>query len=173
MAVFFVKINNMRALQKNVNRLSKELSDFKVLNKMRIVGMDQFIEKNFQKEGQLVQDGGWKPITKKTIQARRNPKRKRGSSKNTQPPKILQDMAWMKNRRHPEFSNKIAKIVFDMPYAKVHQKGSKKKGIPKREIFNQKAYAKTGKDQKIIDFWFKKQVKEAGNLIRRTIGVFR
>jgi phage gpG-like protein len=169
MAIFFVKINNMRALQKNVNRLSKELSDFKVLNKMRIAGMDRFIEENFQKEGQLVQTGGWKKLKKKTIKARRKGKRKAS-------PLILQDIGNLKNHRKSIVGDKTAKIVFDEKYANRHHFGwpkSGKKITPARPLFSNKAYAKTGKDQKIIDFWFKKQVKEAGNLIRRTIGVFR
>jgi phage gpG-like protein len=163
MSVFNVKIKGLRDLQKNINNLRKGLGHFKTLNKMRVAGMDGFIEENFQKGGQPVVDG-WKPLSRKTIKARRKGKRKAS-------PKILIDNADLKNKRKQvvgTFGNE-AKIVFDMPYANTHHFGDDSRNIPARPLYSNKAYRKTGKDQKIIQIWFNGQVKKAGTFIRKRI----
>jgi phage gpG-like protein len=163
MAIFDIRVSGLAGLQRNLKKLSKGLGDTKTLNKMRVAGMDGFIEKNFQTEGQLVAPGGsWKPLDRKTIAARRKGKRKAS-------PKILQDTGLMKNTRKFVIGDKEAKIVFDALYANTHHFGSKQKNIPARPLFSNKAYAKTGKDKKIVQHWFNGEVKKAGTFIRRTI----
>jgi phage gpG-like protein len=169
MAVFSAKVKNLREFQRNLNKLSKNLGNFKQLNKMRVAAMDGFIEENFQKGGALVQSGGWKKLSKRTLAQRRKGKRKAS-------PKILIDNGDLKNHRKQIVGDKEAKIVFDEKYANRHHYGwpkSGKKITPKRPLFSQKAYTKTGKDQKVIQFWFKQQVKMSGQFIRRTVVIFR
>jgi phage gpG-like protein len=167
MAVFSAKVKNLVEFQRNLKNLNKRLGDFKTLNKMRIAGMDSFIEENFQKQGQLV--GGWKKLSRKTVEARRKGKRKAS-------PKILQDTGLLKNTRKNIVGDKVSKIVFEQKYANRQHFGWPKEGkkiTPARPLFKKTSYDKTGKDLKIIQFWFKDQVKKSGKFIRRTIGTFR
>jgi len=115
-----IEIIGVRALTSIMNKRRDKLANFRRVNAKAVVVVEKWIQKNFQQEGAMAQEGGWKKLSPATIAMRRS-----GSSK------ILQDTGRLKNEWKKQWTNKSGIIQASMPYAIKHHKGM---GVPKRPI---------------------------------------
>lgn len=112
-------------LQKKAGTIVKKMNDRKVINARAVTVVDAWIQKNFQQEGRLAVEGGWKPLSARTLLERRKGKKSHGH-------KILQDTGTLKGRWKHRWTSRYAKIQSMVDYAMKHHLG--KGHIPKRPI---------------------------------------
>lgn len=125
-APVYMNIRGVKALQRRLSRMTKGLSDRRRVNARATVIVDRWIQKNFQKEGQLAYPGtGWKPLKPSTIASRRKGKGKGGV-------KILQDTGHLKGRWKKSWTATFAKVQSGVPYSEIHHEG--KGHVPERRI---------------------------------------
>ena len=126
------RLIGMTALQRGMTTRASRLQKRREINKSAILIVDRFIQKNFQQQGALTTQGGWKPLALRTIAARRKGKGK-GKAQ------ILQDKGWLKQKWKHFYSSDIAKITSEsrgiksgVPYGIFHDRGTRM--IPQRKI---------------------------------------
>jgi hypothetical protein len=125
---------------------SGKLSSRSGANKMAVVSILRWIDKNFQSEGRLAHpdSGGWKPLAPSTIASRnrrqrvkaaRTGARERGSIGAGRTP-ILQDTGALKGRWHYTVQQDGARVWSGVEYGPYHdQQDSKGRGkLPQRRI---------------------------------------
>ena len=102
-----------------------KLQDTKTPFKKISIFLDNWVQKNFKTQGQMV--GGWEPfkIGGRWI---------KGKGLDTGA-KLLQDTGRLRASFLPFASKNDAGIGSDLPYSKIHQEG---KGVPKRRVLPQK-----------------------------------
>lgn len=120
-----IDINTTEFL-KRIERKQKKLDDRTLTNKKAVILLDNWIQKNFQSEGELAYPGkGWEPLDPKTIKARRTGTNKGRSDK------ILQDTGQLRGRWKHTWTQRAAKIQSGVEYGEYHEKG---RGVPERRV---------------------------------------
>lgn len=115
-----LQVIGVRALTSIMNKRRDKLANFRRVNAKAVVITEKWIQQNFQKEGAMAQEGGWKKLAPATIAMRRL-----GSKK------ILQDTGRLKNEWKKQWTSKYGLIQASMPYAIKHHEGL---GVPRRSI---------------------------------------
>lgn len=114
MSDFSLKIVGHGAFEKSIAKKYKKLKNREPFHRNAVIELDKWKNKNFEEEGKLAMDGGWKPLAAATIAAR-----KRGGDK------ILQDTADLKNKWKMFWDKQKGVFSSSMPYGMFHHKHKK------------------------------------------------
>ena len=115
-----MKIIGVRTVTSIMKKKRDKLAAFRNVNAKAVTVVEKWIQTNFQKEGAMAHEGGWKKLASATIASRR----KKSS-------RILQDTGRLKNEWKKQWTHKHGLIQASMPYADEHHFG---KGVPVRRI---------------------------------------
>jgi len=128
------KIVGIDKVLKSLGKRHEKLKNNKSAFAACVIETDKWTQDNFRSEGGQV--GGWAPLKQATIASRRHGPKKNNSTK------ILQDTGFMKNNWKSLWNNNNGYFQSMTDYAQVHNSGSVKKNIPKRQIIPTKEQMK-------------------------------
>lgn len=142
--------------QKRIKKIIKRLDDRRSFFAQAVAATDKIIQDNFQKEGELLQPGGWKPLAPSTKLARQ---KGWGEYIASSSPKILQNTGQLKGQWKHLWTARFGKVQSGKIYGTTHHYGDKSKNIPARPILPDEKHIMP-KLVKILSLWIKGTFKK-------------
>ena len=113
-------------LFKKLKATEEKLQKRKTANAQAVVIIDKWIQDNFKKEGKGTGlDTPWAPLAKSTKEQRK--RKKKGN-------KILQITGQLRSRWKHQYTNEIAMVQSNVPYAYPHDSDGPRRKLPRRQI---------------------------------------
>ena len=141
---------NTKEFDRRMRKIKSNLDDRRSYYLQAGTVADKWIQDNFQKEGTLAVEGGWKKLSAATIAQRR-----KGRGKGS--PKILQDTGALKSRWKHQVMARFGKIQSGVFYGEHHHKGQG--GVPERPILPTEQQLGP-KLRKLCELWVKGAFKK-------------
>jgi len=163
-----VVVLGAKELDAKLKKLAKQVAQPKLMFKQIVVEVDAWVLRNIQREGKLIQAGGWRPFKPFTYKGKLYTRGRiiKGRSTGKAYPKwkwkvdsrarLLQDTGRLRQSIRHSYSRWSGKVFTRLPYAIDHHTGTSK--LPARPIIP----PKTNPDiQKIALRAAKKHIKDA------------
>lgn len=146
-----VQVNQatVRAAQRKLMQLKKDVPDLTVPHKQIAVFLDKWVKENFKSEGKKV--GSWAPFARGGRWVK---------GKGIDPTaKLLDDTGDLKKSYSPFFDKKTAGIGSDLTYAKDHEEGIRSENLPRRRTLPRNREIRRDVN-KIYDNWMRKTIRK-------------
>ena len=130
-------LRGVRALGNRLNILMRELGGNRAELHQRFgIQALRWIDRNFQSEGGLLDDGKWKALKESTKAGRRKGKRKlkTAAQKRRFRHRILQDTGHMRQSFTMRADNSKVVVGTNVPYAVYHESDAPRKVLPRRRM---------------------------------------